>query len=516
MTIIEALGDARFFKPVFGDLESWRAWLVYLRALFGLPIVGKEDLDVLRGCTGLEAGPAERARESFVICGRRSGKSTIAALIAVYLATFRDWGKVLKPGETGWIFILAVDRYQARIIKNYVRAMLEGSPHFRKLIARERQEEIELTNRVSIAVKTSSYRGVRGFTVLAAILEELGFWRSEESANPDKEVIAALRPALATVPDSLLIGISTPYTRTGVLYDMFKNHFAKRGAAPLIWKAPTQTMNPTVDKRLIEMALAEDPAAARAEWEAEWRQDIEAFLPLELVEAVTVPGRFELPKVEGGGYVAFCDPSGGRSDSFTLGIAHEEKSGKIVLDVLRERRPPFSPSEVVKEYADTMKGFGVDVVGADRYAGEWVTEAFAAHGIRVQSSELSASELYAEILPLVANGSVELLDSKRLAAQLTQLERRTRMGGKDLVTHGPGGHDDLANAAAGAVVSVAREGRRPRVRITLVGKMTREEIEEAEREEEEERRRDAEEGSAAGVNFEDEDDMRAHGWRRWA
>jgi hypothetical protein len=111
---------------------------------------------------------------------------------------------------------------------------------------------------------------------------------------------------------------------------------------------------------------------------------------------------------------------------------------------------------------------------------------------------------------------VELLDSKRLAAQLTQLERRTRMGGKDLVTHGPGGHDDLANAAAGAVVSVAREGRRPRVRITLVGKMTREEIEEAEREEEEERRRDAEEGSAAGVNFEDEDDMRAHGWRRWA
>jgi len=48
------------------------------------------------------------------------------------------------------------------------------------------------------------------------------------------------------------------------------------------------------------------------------------------------------PPVAGVGYVAFVDPSGGSSDSFTLGIAHaEERDGRLVavLDAIRERLP---------------------------------------------------------------------------------------------------------------------------------------------------------------------------------
>jgi hypothetical protein len=466
MTIIEALEDKRFFGPSFPDLGSWRVWTVYLRALFGLPI-GREDLETLKSCTGLEAAPTARSRESFVICGRRSGKSTVAALLAVYLATFRDWREVLKRGETGWIFILAVDKYQARIIKGYVRGMLEASPHFRQLIKKETQEALELANGVSIEVKTSSYRSVRGYTILAAILEEIAFWRSEDSANPDRETVAAVRPALATIPESLLIGISTPYGRSGFLWDQHRANWGKPGG-PLIWRAPTALMNPSIDRQLIERALKEDPQAAAAEWEAEWRQDVEAFISHELVEAVTVPGRFELPRIRGARYFGFIDPSGGRQDPFTLGIAHGEKSGKIVLDVLRERRPPFQPQAVAAEFADVLKSFGVRDVSSDRYAGEWVVEAFAAHGIRIKPSEAASSELYIELLPLIANGTCELLDSKRLAAQLTGLERRTRPGGRDLVTHFSCGHDDLANAAAGAIFGVKQEVRRPKVRARLI------------------------------------------------
>jgi hypothetical protein len=58
-------------------------------------------------------------------------------------------------------------------------------------------------------------------------------------------------------------------------------------------------------------------------------------------EAAVVPGRYELPPVSGVSYVAFCDPSGGSSDSFTLSIAHGDKNGRGILDVIRERRPPF-------------------------------------------------------------------------------------------------------------------------------------------------------------------------------
>ena len=54
------------------------------------------------------------------------------------------------------------------------------------------------------------------------------------------------------------------------------------------------------------------------------------------------------------------------------------------------------------------------------------------------------------LLPHIDSTGVDLLDLPRLTTQLVSLERRTARGGKDSVDHGPGGHDDLCNAAAGA------------------------------------------------------------------
>jgi hypothetical protein len=49
-------------------------------------------------------------------------------------------------------------------------------------------------------------------------------------------------------------------------------------------------------------------------------------------------------------------------------------------------------------------------------------------------------------------GRCELLDVPRLSAQLTSLERRVARSGKDSIDHPPGAFDDVANAAAGALV----------------------------------------------------------------
>ncbi len=451
MTIIEAIQDSRLFKPFFKDLGTWQAWLVYLRALFGLAQESAADRQLLFDCTGLSEAPSRAARESYVVAGRRSGKSRISAMIAVFLASFKNWTPYLSPGERGYIFIIAVDKAQAGIIKRYISAFLSESKMLRAMVERETKEEIHLKNRMTISIKTASFRAVRGYSVACAILEELAFYRSEDSANPDKEILGALRPALATIPESLLIGISSPYSRTGVLYDAWKASFGQPGKS-LIWKAPTLTMNPTIDRGEIERAFAEDPLAAKSEWDAEWRSDISAFISSEVIETCIIPGRHELPRITEAQYHAFIDPSGGRQDSFTLAICHLEKSGKIVLDVLRERRPPFQPKGVVAEFSDVLRAYGCTEAGSDRYAGEWVTEAFREQGIAVKNSEQSASELYLEFLPLLMNGSVELLDDKRMAAQFAGLERRARAGGKDLITHYTGGHDDLCNAVAGACV----------------------------------------------------------------
>ena len=60
-----------------------------------------------------------------------------------------------------------------------------------------RLEGVDLNNRVTIEVHTASFRTVRGYSICAALLDELAFWPSEESANPDFEIITAIRPATA-------------------------------------------------------------------------------------------------------------------------------------------------------------------------------------------------------------------------------------------------------------------------------------------------------------------------------
>jgi hypothetical protein len=151
-------------------------------------------------------------------------------------------------------------------------------------------------------------------------------------------------------------------------------------------------------------------------------------------------------------YAAFCDPSGGSHDSFPLAIAHIGPHGEAVLDGMWERKPPFSPDDVVREFSETLKSYRVQSVSGDRYAGEWPRERFREHGIEYTPSAKTKSEIFLEFLVLVNSGRVRIPSHARLRAQLVALERRTSRAGRDTVDHPPGGHDDVANVVAGACV----------------------------------------------------------------
>jgi hypothetical protein len=196
--------------------------------------------------------------------------------------------------------------------------------------------------------------------------------------------------------------------------------------------------------------MERDPAAAAAEYMAVFRSDLEAFITREVVEAAVIAGRHELPPVVGTRYFGFTDPSGGSSDSMTLAIVHSD-SEHVVLDCWRERRPPFSPENVVLEFAATLRSYGISSVRGDRYAGEWPRERFRVHGVSYEPAEQPKSDLYCDLLPILNSGRAELLDHPRLIAQLCALERRTARSGKDSIDHPPGGHDDVVNAVAGAL-----------------------------------------------------------------
>jgi hypothetical protein len=138
----------------------------------------------------------------------------------------------------------------------------------------------------------------------------------------------------------------------------------------------------------------------------------------------------------------------------TLAIGHMGRDRVAVLDCLRRVQPPFSPGEVVAEFAATLKGYRIDRVKSDRYAGAWVEEAFRLEGIRAEQSAKPKSDLYISLLPLINSGRCRLLDDKRMVNELSGLERRVARSGKDSVDHRPGAHDDVANAVAGCLVDL--------------------------------------------------------------
>lgn len=412
-----------------------------------------DEKAIYSSCTQRCRPPSKRFNEAWLVVGRRGGKSLTLALVAVFLAVFIDWLPYLTPGERGTVMVIAADRRQARTIFRYVRALLKV-PLIASLIERETADTIDLNNGLTIEILTASFRTVRGYTLIAALCDEIAFWRSDESANPDTEIIAAIRPAMATIPGAMLLCASSPYARRGALWDSHKRHFGHGDSSVLVWKADTRTMNPTVPQTIIDEATEADPASAAAEYGAEFRSDVETFVSRDVVDAAVVTGRYELPRIDGMKYVGFTDPSGGSSDSMTLAIAHLEGQ-RVILDLVRERKAPFSPDEVTKEFADTLKAYGIGHVVGDRYGGEWPRERMRAYNVEYAPADRPKSDLYRDALPLLNSGRAELLDLPRLTAQLCGLERRTARGGRDSIDHPVGGHDDVANAVAGALVTAA-------------------------------------------------------------
>jgi hypothetical protein len=450
VNILEAMADPNLFGPWF-EGETWGGWECVLRAAYALPMTDGHKA-FFRTIAGERKPPSRRAKELWIIAGRRAGKDSVASLIGAFTAALFDEMHRLRPGERPLVACYAVDREQAAIVLGYMRAMFTDIPLLRALVARETQDGFALTNGVDLVVSTNSYRAARGRPVLVAIFDEVAYWRSELTSTPDLETYRAVKPGMATLSSTaMLVGISSPYRKTGLLYEKFKKHFGRDDDNVLVVKAPTAALNPSLDESVIAEALEDDPVAARADWLGEFRDDIAGYADVALIEGAVDPGVMVRPPRDGIVYTSFVDASGGVRDSFTCAVAHLE-GNVAVLDCMQEIKAPFNPSDATWQVAETLKSYRLHNTTGDKYGASWVVDAFAKCGIRYEHSEQDRSALYLNCLPLFTSGRTKLLDNKKLVTQFGALERRTSPVGKDRVDHGPGGHDDLCNAAAGALV----------------------------------------------------------------
>jgi hypothetical protein len=454
ITLRKALEDEQLLGSSLAG-PSWAVWRALLIASMGEPLQPGE-LTTFTRFTGRTAPPDRRIDELWCCVGRRGGKSKAMATLAVYLAGLCDHSDTLVRGERGLVLLIAPDIRQAKVLLEYAQGTLESAPLLKQLIADRKRDELALTTGISLEVRSASFRRIRGATCVGILADEAAFWKSEDSANPDTEILNAARPSLATTNGPLVV-ISSPHARRGALWETYRKHYGADGdPAILVAQGASRDFNPDLPQHVVDRAIERDPAAASAEYLAQFRTDIESLITQEAVGACVDAGVRERAPERQHGYIAFVDPSGGSSDAMTLGIAHKE-GNTVVLDLIRETRPPFSPEGVVAEYASIIRRYRCSQASGDRYAGEWVAEQFRKHGVHYEPSELSRSELYLDLLPLINSRGVALLDIDRLMTQLVTLERTSVRGGRDRVDHPRGYHDDVANAAAGALVHAHRD-----------------------------------------------------------
>jgi hypothetical protein len=448
MTLVE------FMRALGRDGDDWWPWYVVAKVIDGATL-NKEELEFFRQCTCRDTPPAD-VRELFGVIGRRGRKTAFMATVACWVAFCGQFKKA--PGEIQQVLYVALVLDQGTQFMSYAKEIAR-MPRLAAKVLRSTSTAIYLRNGREITTAANSFRTLRGATCIAALFDELALWYSEDSRNPDKEVYRAVKPAMLTAPGALLLGMSSPFAKSGLLWEKYEKLFGKPGNT-VIWQAPTLSMNPGIDddevQAEITKAFADDPLDAAAAYGAEFRNPSDSYISREMVEGCVVAELKKVPWQSGVRYFAFCDPSTGLGrDSFTLAIAAKTKEGAELV-FMAEWEPEFNRDAVIADCASFLRNYRLSSVTGDRFAKGYVADVFRNNGITYIESTRSRTDIYMDAMASLRSGNYKLLDSDRLVAQISGLVRKTR-GANDVVDHARGSHDDLANSVCGALV-LAAEG----------------------------------------------------------
>ena len=230
-----------------------------LRAIYGLELDATQRL-IYEQCTGrVEYEPGHPFSEVTVIAGARSGKdSRIACPLIVYEAIFGGYELQLSTGERGTFPLVAQDQRGTSTAFGYIRDYIVRSPLLRQMLEAdgERASELRLTNRMVIQCFACSAKSMRSYSIPAAVMDEVAFFRSEAGTVVDEEVQTSIKRGGIQFPQQRLVKISTPHAKSGVLWNDFKRYYGQADPDVLVWVAPTTLMNPTItDARLARSSV---------------------------------------------------------------------------------------------------------------------------------------------------------------------------------------------------------------------------------------------------------------------
>ncbi|HXH87348.1 MAG TPA: hypothetical protein VNI55_01910 [Gaiellaceae bacterium] len=433
---------------------------------FGLPLWPFQR----RLLGSVEKGP----RLHVVAAGRRSGKSTSAALVLLWDALLRPHlAAKVRPGERRYSVAVATNLRQARLIVAAARAIVERSPALKGLVENATDDELLFANGTALTAFPCTSRGGRGWPISALVLDEAAHMVDTDGNSAAESVWRALVPSTAQFGDEgRVIVSSTPWGQDGLFASLHAQATSGELLDAVAHHASTADANPTITPEFLAAEEARDPEGFKSEYLAEFVGGGAAFLdPERIADAVTLPA--ELSPEQATGWVAGIDPAFS-SDPFGLAIVGRDRADphRLVLGVAHAWKPPKKKAlafeerrrvedAVLAEVAAVCKRYGAHVV-TDQYAAQPVVDFLRRRGLQVRTHSMSAtskSAVFAELRARLNAGRLDLYHHGDLLAELRRLRTRYAAGAASVVNPRRGGsHGDLAQALALATFEHARLG----------------------------------------------------------
>lgn len=425
-------------------------------------------------------------RECWAVWGRRAGKTdTFASTIVAYEAALGGHEAYFRAGKKAICFQIAQDLRMARFALHGIKSTLESMPFIyrngskKNRITQVTADRIDLWNGISICVIPPTLKSVRGYDNPISVMDEVGVWyQDSDSANPDVAVYEAVSPGQAQFPNSMIVGISSPWNRGGLLFKRYSS--GTEGCSvycPSCRLEPvdgcenceklrephknflilhgTTTINPIITEKWLDSERKKNPRAFERECLARFQDSLSGFLPSALLERARDVGVVGRPPESRNFYIAAIDPAF-RQDAFGFTIVHADAKLGIVQDYQKrwEADPiegKIDPKVIFPLIAAALKQYRCFSVYSDQYTLETLQYLAQQHGFSIEEvtfSSESKAEIYGNLEMLLNQNRIRLLDDDETINELRSLEKRLSEGGKVMIAAPEGLHDDMATVVA--------------------------------------------------------------------
>lgn len=497
--------------PWFLDFPPTPAQTVALKSVFGQPLDGVEFHRVWMECkdehgnfdlkdewmtetqlykymTGTDYDVMKikvRNKINFIV-GRRGGKTTLAAMLAIFCAIKLNWKPYLHKTPYATVLILSHSKEFSDEVLEIIRGFIMESPILSRLINKRKKNTASTMNlsipflqkdgkveysRVQIKVGAASSKTTRGVAACAVLCDEIAFWNLDENLKEsDEKVLKAVRPATKQFGrKSLLIKLSSPGIKQGVIFNEWGKW--RDGTLPgsyVCLKASSWVWNTILPKEEFIEEEELDPDGFDSEYRGNFVDSLSNFIQPEFVDLAIMNGvRFNPPEDKRStvSYSAAIDAAY-KGDVFTFSlVGHFENRIKqyVVKGFEGSRKNPVKAHEVAKFVRTICKEYDVQEVAADQYSFQPLREIFEQYGITLVEHPFTLTfkkQIYFNLKRLIHSQQMDLLDNETLKGELKSLVVEQTPSGQIRIGHPQGGTDDYADATAiSAYLAVEKAGQ---------------------------------------------------------